>query len=98
MADENNHRPTHRAYAVTRGEQKNFWREIGAAWAHTDGDGLTVRLECFPLNGAEIVLRKPLPADRDGRIADDRASNSALGERPEKNGNSRGAGKGPAPK
>ena len=42
MADENNHRPTHRAYAVTHGEKKNFWREIGAAWSHSDGDGLTV--------------------------------------------------------
>jgi hypothetical protein len=52
-------KPTHRAYAVTKRGEKNFWREIGAAWAHADGEGFSLKLDYLPLNGAEIVVRKP---------------------------------------
>ena len=55
--------PTHRAYAVTRRDGKSYWREIGAAWAHSDGEGFALALDYLPLNGAEIVIRKPLPKD-----------------------------------
>ena len=51
--------PSHRVYAVTKREDKSFWREIGAAWAHGDGDGFNLALDYLPLNGAEIVIRKP---------------------------------------
>lgn len=55
-----NARPTHRIYAVTKGKNdKAFWQEIGAAWTHKDGDGLSLKLDYLPLNSAEIVLRKP---------------------------------------
>ncbi len=49
--------PTHRAYAVTR--------EIGAAWAHSDGEGFALALDYLPLNGAEIVIRKPKAEEAD---------------------------------
>jgi hypothetical protein len=53
-------RPTHRAYAVTKGkDEKRYWKEIGAAWAHPDGKGFNVKLDYLPLNGAEIVIREP---------------------------------------
>lgn len=53
-------RPTHRIYAVTEGNNdKGFWTEIGAAWAHGDGKGFNLKLNLLPLNGAEIVLREP---------------------------------------
>ena len=57
-------RPTHRVYAVTRKDPKNrddkgFWQSIGAAWAHEDGKGFTLKLELLPLTGAEIVAREP---------------------------------------
>ena len=53
-------RPTHRIYAVTGGkDDKGFWTEIGAAWAHGDGKGFNLKLNLLPLNGAEIVLREP---------------------------------------
>src|SRR5208337_111841 len=55
--------PTHRAYAVTKRAGKSYWREIGAAWAHGDGEGFGLVLDYLPLNGAEIVIRKPLPKD-----------------------------------
>jgi hypothetical protein len=55
-------RPTHRIYAVTKGrDDKSFWNEIGAAWANQDGKGFNVKLDYLPLNGAEIVIREPLP-------------------------------------
>jgi hypothetical protein len=54
-------RPTHRVYAVIKreGRDKAHWTEIGAAWSHSDGDGFNLRLNYLPLNGAELVLRKP---------------------------------------
>ena len=54
-------RPTHRAYAVTKHGERKYWREIGAVWAHGDGEGFSLKLDYLPLNGAEIVIRKPLP-------------------------------------
>jgi hypothetical protein len=51
--------PSHRVYAVTKNGERTFWREIGAAWTHGDGDGFNLKLDYLPLNGAEIVIRKP---------------------------------------
>jgi hypothetical protein len=51
--------PTHRAYAVTKHGAKSYWREIGAAWSHSDGEGFNLKLDLIPMNGAEIVIRKP---------------------------------------
>jgi hypothetical protein len=54
-------RPTHRVYAVTKkeGDSKSRWKEIGAAWPHSDGKGFNLKLDMLPLNGAELVIRKP---------------------------------------
>jgi hypothetical protein len=52
-------RPTHRVYAVTKNGKHSFWQPIGAAWAHSDGEGFNLRLEYLPLNDAEIVIRRP---------------------------------------
>jgi hypothetical protein len=61
----NNNRPTHRIYAVVKGKSdKAFWQEIGVAWAHEDGEGLNLKLSYLPLNGADIVIRKPKPSDK----------------------------------
>jgi hypothetical protein len=58
-------KPTHRVYAVTKGKgDKAFWSEIGAAWLHEDGEGLNVKLSLLPLNGADIVIRKPKASDK----------------------------------
>jgi hypothetical protein len=50
--------PTHIAYHVRgRGEgKKGFWTRIGAAWAHSDGNGFNIQLEVSPLDGS-ITLR-----------------------------------------
>jgi hypothetical protein len=55
--------PSHRVYAVTKREERNFWREIGAAWEHEDGEGFNIRLNLLPLDGSDIVVRKPRPKD-----------------------------------
>ena len=52
--------PTYIAYHVRdRGEgEKGFFTRIGAAWAHGDGNGFNIQVDCFPLDG-RIVLRTP---------------------------------------
>jgi hypothetical protein len=30
-------------------------------WPHGDGEGFNMKLDYLPLNGAEIVIRKPKP-------------------------------------
>lgn len=53
-------KPTHRIYAVTKREgAKNFWQEIGVAWAHEKGDGMSLKLNFLPLNTSDIVIRVP---------------------------------------
>lgn len=49
--------PSHVAYQVRDREgQKGFWTRIGSVWAHADGKGFNVQLECVPLDG-RITLR-----------------------------------------
>jgi hypothetical protein len=49
--------PSHNVYQVRDREgRKPFWVKIGAAWAHADGNGFNVQLECVPLDG-RITLR-----------------------------------------
>jgi hypothetical protein len=52
-------RPSYRVYAVTKNGERSFWQPIGATWVHNDGWGFNVKLDCLPLTGAEIVIRKP---------------------------------------
>ncbi len=59
MTTKQTNRPSHRVYAVTKNGERSNWREIGAAWSHKDGDGFSLKLDFLPLNGAEIVIRKP---------------------------------------
>jgi hypothetical protein len=58
--------PTHRIYAVTRSGKKKIWRAIGALWPHSDGKGFSHKLDCLPLNGAEIVIREIGAASEEG--------------------------------
>ena len=59
MTTKQTNRPSHRVYAVTKNGDRSNWREIGAAWAHKDGEGFSLKLDFLPLNGAELVIRKP---------------------------------------
>ena len=57
--------PSHRVYAVTKDGKQKYWRAIGAAWPHSDGEGFFLKLDYLPLNGAQIVIRKPKPNEAD---------------------------------
>ena len=58
MTTENNkNRPTHQLYAVSKNGEKKFWQPIGALWSHGDGLDFNLRVDCFPLNDAELVVR-----------------------------------------
>lgn len=52
--------PSHVVYHVRDiGEgqnRKSFWTRIGSAWAHGDGQGFNVQVECVPLDG-RLTLR-----------------------------------------
>jgi hypothetical protein len=54
-------KPSHRIYAVSKrtSGDKNDWTEVGAAWAHKDGKGFSLKLDYLPLNGGELSLRIP---------------------------------------
>ncbi len=72
MTTKQTNRPSHRVYAVTKNGERSNWREIGAAWSHKDGEGFSLKLDFLPLNGAEIVIRKPKvgEAESDAPAAD----------------------------
>lgn len=53
--------PAYIAWHVAKKDDKGFWTRIGAAWAHKDGEGLTLQLETVPVDG-RIVLRLPQEA------------------------------------
>ena len=63
-------RPSHRVYAVTKNGERNYWQAIGAAWAHSDGEGFNLKLDYLPLNGAKIVIRKPKAEEADTAAAE----------------------------
>ena len=44
------------------------WTQIGAAWPHRDGQGVTLRLTALPLDG-QIYMRMPTEDDIDPRSA-----------------------------
>jgi hypothetical protein len=60
----NGNKPTLIAYSVkdARGdEQKAIWTRIGAAWAHENGPGYSIRLDALPVDG-RLVLVAPTEA------------------------------------
>lgn len=67
-----NNKPTLLAYTVkNRGRgQKAIWTRIGAAWPHSAGNGFSIELEAFPVDG-RLVLVEPKPDE--GESEDDGA-------------------------
>jgi len=52
--------PSYRVYAVTNEGKEKYWRAIGAAWPHADGEGFSLKLDFLPRDPeADIVIRKP---------------------------------------
>lgn len=64
--------PTHRAYVtVGYGENQSdtYWKEVGAAWEHSDGQGYALILDMIPMS-RRITIRKAVPKKRQ-RISSD---------------------------
>lgn len=54
----NNNIPTHKVYTIRKtSETQGYWLEIGAMWAHKDGNGFNISLDAAPING-RLVIRK----------------------------------------
>ena len=54
-------RPSHRIYSVAKkadDDTKGFWTEIGAAWAHRDGKGFSLKFKACPYGESKIVIRE----------------------------------------
>jgi hypothetical protein len=65
----NDNKPSLIAYTVKEArndEQKRIWTRIGAAWAHENGPGYSIRLEALPIDG-RIVLVGPAEAKASDR-------------------------------
>jgi hypothetical protein len=75
-------RPSHRVYAVTKNGERSFWQPLGAAWVHSDGWGFNLKLDYLPLNGAEIVIRKPKVEEADASAGETARSFGAAHGRP----------------
>jgi hypothetical protein len=62
-------KPTLIAYAVkNRGKgQKAVWTRIGAAWPHSAGEGLSIELDAFPVDGRLV----PIPPKADDQAVPD---------------------------
>ncbi len=69
--------PSHRVYAVVKEGKQSFWRPIGALFAHADGEGFNLVLDYLPLNGADIVIRKPKAQDGEQPVAEGSAADAA---------------------
>jgi hypothetical protein len=68
MTQTNSKRPTHSAFLV-EGEGKDAtWLEIGALWAHEDGQGFNLTLKALPVTG-RIVIRQRKPKDTKEGVA-----------------------------
>ena len=48
--------PTHIAWHVREAGEQSHWDRLGAAWMHSDGEGMSVRLNALPVDG-QIVIR-----------------------------------------
>lgn len=52
-------RPSHRLYSVCKlKDSKSSWTEIGAAWAHKDGNGFSFKLKASVAPGGEFIMRR----------------------------------------
>ncbi len=69
--------PSHRVYAVKKEGKQSYWRPIGALFAHADGDGFNLVLDYLPLNGADIVIRKPKAQDGEQPVTESRVEDAA---------------------
>ena len=48
------------SYVVEGPRGQKLWHQVGAAWKHQNGDGLSLSIQSIPVNfNGELVLRPP---------------------------------------
>ena len=52
-------------YEDAKGEKKRSWTKVGVAYPTKDGEGFTIQLRAFPIDGRLVVL--PPRNDEDNR-------------------------------
>lgn len=59
MTDTKSNAPTHRAYIVTKTDDKDTWQEIGALWPTKNGEGFTLKVknEITLTSATRIIIR-----------------------------------------
>jgi hypothetical protein len=62
-----NTKPKLEAFVVEGVGEKAFWTKIGAAWAHEDGKGFTIKLSALPLSG-RLIVREPKAETADQEV------------------------------
>ena len=62
MTDNTTNKPSHVIYSVKErgdGQKGSYWKSIGAAWMHKDGNGFNLSLDYLPLDSnLRIVIRE----------------------------------------
>lgn len=56
-------RPSHSVYIVEGEGDKAQWTEIGAMWAHDDGEGFNLNLKAIPTSGRLVVRTRQTKTD-----------------------------------
>lgn len=59
-------RPTHTAFMVEGEGKEATWTEIGALWAHEDGQGFNLSLKALPLSGRIVIRQRKAQDTKEG--------------------------------
>lgn len=66
MTHKSTKRPTHTAYLVEGEGKEATWTDIGALWAHEDGQGFNLTLKALPLSGRLVIRQRKTTDTKEG--------------------------------
>ena len=66
MTDKTTKRPTHTAYMVDGEGKDATWTELGALWAHEDGQGFNLTLKALPISGRVVIRQRKAKDTQEG--------------------------------
>lgn len=56
-------RPTHIVWQVLGEGKKARWNRIGAGWTNSDGKGLSLKFDAYPVDGRVVVREQEQPEE-----------------------------------
>ena len=66
MTDKTTKRPTHTAFMVDGEGKDATWTDIGALWAHEDGQGFNLTLKALPISGRIVIRQRKTQDTKEG--------------------------------